>query len=309
MEGLCKCAASNRQTNQQIITETHNKMNHQNFKQKTLLLLSFLLLGFAAQQVQATVKSNIKGTRVLVYTKNGKGFIHDNIPSAVKCIQTLGTENKFTVDVSDDPSVFTEANLKKYKMLVFTSTNNDVFDNDQQRLEFRRYLQAGGGFVGIHSVTGTERNWTWFKQMIGGTFEWHASNQKFNVKIIDPAHPSMKGLPKVWERSLGDECYFTKEMYPGIKVTIAHDLHSLKKDTARIAKISGPFKDLYPAAWYQTFDGGNVWITTLGHNKEYYQEPTFMKHILQGMDYIASLVGKLDYTKAYATSRDTEVQY
>ncbi|RZM21044.1 MAG: ThuA domain-containing protein [Pedobacter sp.] len=274
------------------------------------MLLCFFLLGFVVS-LQSTAQSSLKGARVLLYTKNGKGFIHDNIPNAIKGIKGLAAANKFTVDVSEDPSIFTEENLKKYKLLVFANTNNDVFDNDQQRLAFRRYLQAGGGFVGVHSVTGTERNWTWFKQMIGGTFEWHAVNQKFRVKVIDPSHPSMKGLPKVWERSLGDECYFTKEMYPGIKVLIAHDLHSLAKDkdSVKVAKFSAQFKDLYPAAWYQKFDGANVWITTLGHNKEYYEEATFMKHILQGMEYIASQIGKIDYSKAYASTRDTEVQY
>ena len=110
---------------------------------------------------------------MLVYTKNGKGYVHDNIPSAVKAIQQLGRENRFKVDVSDDPAVFTETNLKKYTFLLFPSTNNDVFDTDEQRVAFRRYMEAGGGFVGLHSVTGTERNWKWFKMMVGGTFLWH----------------------------------------------------------------------------------------------------------------------------------------
>jgi type 1 glutamine amidotransferase len=239
--------------------------------------------------------------------------MHDNIPDAVKCIQKLGQENGFKVDVSDNPAVFTQDNLKQYTMLIFPSTNNDVFDSDLQRLAFRRYIEAGGGFVGIHSVTGTERNWTWFKQMVGGTFAWHAKNQKFNVQAIDPSHPTMQGLPKVWERSFGDECYFTKELYPGIKVTMAHDLTTLHvlnaTDAEKVEKFSGPYKDLFPAVWYQNFDGGNIWVTTLGHNKEYYQEPMFVQHLLQGMKFIAGQSKKLDFTKAYAQSKDTPLRY
>ena len=276
---------------------------------KSILLL--LVLFFFLVPVLALDKGpNLKKVKVLVYTKNGKGYVHDNIPYAVKGIQKLGAEHGFQVDISDDPAVYTESNLKQYTMLIFTSTNNDVFDTDEQRLAFRRYIQAGGGFVGIHSVTGTERKWTWFKQMLGGTFAWHAKNQNFKVKIIDSSHPTVQGLPLVWERQFGDECYFAKELYPGIKVTMAHDLHSLdSRDQDKIAQFSAPFKDLYPAAWYQKFDGGNIWISTLGHNKEYYQEPVFMKHILQGIEYIAGEVKKLDYSKAYADSRDTPVQY
>jgi type 1 glutamine amidotransferase len=296
-------------------------MNNKVFNFRSTILSIFILfvLCLTASGTNAFVinvnyshTKDIKNIKVLVYTKNGKGFVHDNIPNAVKCIQKLGEENRFIVDVSDNPTIFTEDNLKKYTMLIFTSTNNDVFDNDAQRVVFRRYIEAGGGFVGIHSVTGTERNWTWFKQMIGGTFVWHARNQQFNVQVIDPSHPTVQGLPKVWKRSFGDECYFAKELYPGIKVVMAHDLKSLNwndKDSTKIAKFSEPFKDLYPAVWHQNFDGGNIWITTLGHNKEYYEEPVFVKHILLGIKFIAGQAKKLDYSKAYAENRDTPVTY
>jgi type 1 glutamine amidotransferase len=256
----------------------------------------------------AAKKTNLKNVKVLVYTKNGKGYVHDNIPSAVIALQKLGVENKFKVDVSDDPAVFTEDNLKQYTMLIFPSTNNDVFDTDQQRLAFRRYIQAGGGFVGIHSVTGTERNWRWFKQLIGGTFSWHARNQTFSAQIIKPEHPSLQGLPKIWSRK--DECYFTKELYPGIEVIMAHDISSLNpNEEEKIKNFSAPFGNLYPAVWHQNFDGGNMWLTTFGHDKESYEEPVYLQHILQGIKYIASLSKKLDYSKAYAVSKDDPVRY
>lgn len=281
------------------------------FKFKACILLSALWILCIPFAMAAEKTTFLKKVKVLVYTKNGKGYVHDNIPNAVKCIQKLGQENGFDTDVSDDPSVFTEANLKQYTLLIFPSTNNDVFDTDGQRLAFRRYIEAGGGFVGLHSVTGTERNWQWFKQMLGGTFAWHAKNQKFTVKVIDPSHPSVAGLPKVWERK--DECYFAKELYPGIKVIMAHDVTSLNSsdpaDAEKIKTYSAPFSELYPAVWYQQFDGGNVWITALGHDKENYEDPVFIKHILQGINYVAGQYKKIDYSKAYADSRNTPLRY
>jgi type 1 glutamine amidotransferase len=252
-----------------------------------------------------------KKVTVLVYTKNGKGYVHDNIPSAVSCIQQLGKQYGFKVDTSSNPSVMTEENLKHYTLLIFPSTNNDVFDTDVQRLAFRRYIEAGGGFVGIHSVTGTERNWKWFKMMLGGTFAWHAKFQKFTVKVIDPSHPSVQGLPKVWEKE--DECYFAKELYPGTKTILAHDLTTLNTaDTAQknlIIKNAAGFSELYPAAWTNDFDGGHTWCTTLGHDKKDYTDPVYVQHIFQGISYIVGTVKKLDYTRAYADSRDTPIRY
>lgn len=273
------------------------------------LVIIAVIFNWGAPRVAAQ-KTNLKNVKILVYTKNGKGYVHDNIPYAVKCIQKLGVENGFKVDVSDTPTVFTENNLKQYTLLLFPSTNNDVFDTDEQRLVFRRYIQSGGGFVGLHSVTGTERNWKWFKMMVGGSFVWHAKNQKFNVKVIEPTHPTVQGLPKVWEKK--DECYFAKELYPGTKVVMAHDITSLDWNTAdstKIRQFSAPFSELYPAVWHHQFDGGNIWITALGHDKENYEDPTYIRHIFQGITFVAGQVKKLDASRAYADSRDTPVRF
>lgn len=276
------------------------------YSYRVALSLVLLMMFVQPSTAQSLKKVNWKKVKVLVYTKNGKGYVHDNIPSAVKAIQKLGTEKGFQVDVSEDPSVFTEGNLKQYTFLLFPSTNNDVFDTDQQRVAFRRYIEAGGGFVGLHSVIGTERNWTWFKMMLGGTFVWHPKFQPLHIKVIDNQHPSVSGMPSVWTKE--DECYFMTEIYPGIRVVMAHDLSAMnpnEKDLERIKTLSENFSNYYPAVWYQDFDGGSIWITTLGHNKKDYEDPMYLNHIFQGMAYVAGRAARLDFSKAYATGRDT----
>lgn len=248
-----------------------------------------------------------KNIRVLVYTKNGKGYVHDNIESSVKAIQKLGEEKGFTMVSGNDPSVFTDDNLKQFTFLLFANTNNDVFDTDEQRLAFRKYIESGGGFVGLHSVLGTERNWTWFKMMLGGSFTWHPKFQPLTLKVIDPSHPTAKNLPPSWTK--GDECYFMKEMYPGIKVVLAHDLTSLVKDEEEKIKINtGSFGSYYPAAWYQHFDGGTIWVTTLGHDKKDYEDPIYLNHIFQGMQFVAGHSQKRDASKSYAATMNDPVR-
>jgi uncharacterized protein len=270
-----------------------------------------LLFSLITLQIFAQHKVNWKKIAVLVYTKNGKGYVHDNISSAVSCIQNLGLQYGFKVDTSSNPSVMTRDNLKQYSLLIFPSTNNDVFDTDAQRLAFRHYIEAGGGFVGIHSVSGTERNWKWFKMMLGGTFAWHPKFQALTVKVIDPGHASMKGIPKEWVKE--DECYFVKELYPGPTVLMAYDITTLNiSDTAQhnlIKKHAGSFAELYPAVWAYDFDGGFSWCTMLGHDKKDYSNPVYIQHILQGIHYVASRVGPIDYKKAYAVKYDDPVRY
>jgi len=270
---------------------------------KVLLLVSLAL----ASEAQSTDPVKWKNVKVLVYTKNGKGYVHDNIESSVKSLEKLGQEKGFTVVTSDDAVVFTEENLKQFTFLLFSNTNNDVFDTPEQRLAFRRYIESGGGFVGLHSVLGTERNWSWFKMMLGGSFVWHPKFQPLKVKVIDATHSSIQGLPSLWAKE--DECYFMKEMYPGIKVVLAHDLQSLRKDEEeKIKTLSGSFANYYPATWYQYFDGGVIWITTLGHDKKDYEDATYLQHILQGMQFVASEVKKQDPSKAYATEFEAPIK-
>jgi type 1 glutamine amidotransferase len=93
---------------------------------------------------------------------------------------------------------------------------------------------------------------------------------------------------------------------------MAHDLTSLDNstgDSARIRQFSSPFSDLYPAAWYHHFDGGNIWITALGHDKENYEDPVYVKHVFQGIAFIANQSKKLNASKAYADSRDVPVRF
>ncbi|WP_375445262.1 ThuA domain-containing protein [uncultured Fibrella sp.] len=267
------------------------------YKVNLLTLLLFLTICSAINA--QTDRVNWKRVKVLVYTRNGKGYVHDNIPFAVACIQKLGQKHGFKVDTSSRPDAFSEANLGQYTALIFASTNNDVFDTDTQRLAFRRYIEAGGGFVGIHSVVGTERNWLWFKRMIGGTFLWHPRFQPYRLRVLAAQHASMTNVPTVWSKA--DECYFMKELSPGPTAVLAHELSSLNTDEAdKIKTSAGSYGDLYPAAWYYEFDGGYTWCTALGHDKKDYEEPTFVNHLFQGLRYVVGQVKTVDPARAYA---------
>ena len=265
--------------------------------------------------IQARAQVNWKKVNVLIFTRSdsltheGKtAYIHDNIAACTGAVQALGKQHGFKTEVSGDPSVFNENNLARFNIVVFASTNNDAFSTDEQRVAFRRFVESGGGVVGLHSVMGTERAWTWFKNMLGGTFSWHANNQVYKIRNIKPQHPAVEGVPLVWEKK--DECYFAKEMYPGIEVLMAHDITTLdQKQAAEIAKNAGLYNALYPAVWYHNFDGGHIWISQLGHDIANYTDPVFINHIFQGLKYIASVSAKRDLTKAYATERDMPIKY
>lgn len=237
-------------------------------------------------RVEVFPATGLDGAKVLVYTKNGKGYVHDNISSSVAAIQKLGRAYGFDVEVSDDPTRFTESNLAQYDALIFANTNNEAFDTAEQRQALQSYVRNGGGFVGIHSASGSERNWSWFSSLLGGNFERHAPRQDFSAKVIDRAHPSTAFLPDTWQ-IVDDECYFLDELNPGIRVLLAADLASVS-DRQKGEFPGELFGDSYPIAWYQEFDGGRQWYTSLGHRPEHYDDPTFVRHILGGIQWVVN---------------------
>lgn len=260
------------------------------------LLLLIVVICFSAN-AQQDKEGKLKNKRVLLFTKNGKGYIHQNIASSVTAIQKLGKDLSFTVDTSTSSLLFTDDNLKKYDAVIFSNTNNDVFDTEEQKVAFMRYIQAGGSFMGIHSASGTERNWKWFKLMLGATFLRHPPIQPFTVHVLDPAHPATKNLSASWQTT--DECYYFKELNTKIKVLLASDITEIKESNNNTKP--DVFGNRYPAAWCQEFDGGRVFYTALGHNKEDYSNPVYLAHLTEGLKWLVNKP-KPDYRKAHATS-------
>jgi type 1 glutamine amidotransferase len=268
-------------------------------------ILFFLLIACSGSRKNMgnAVRVDWKKINVLVYTKNGKGYVHDNIAAASACITRLGKQYGFGVTISDNPGDFSESNLSKYQVLVFNNTNNDVFDNDEEKIALMRYIQAGGGFVGLHSATGTERSWAWFKRLIGASFQRHAKHQPFKEIIIDTINPSTAFLPHTWDQD--DECYFFKEVNPDLHVLMAHNLSTLLDDKDK--------PDFYgsssPSAWCHEFDGGREWYTALGHDSLTYQKPDFEKHILGGIEWVVGQNKPLNYSKAHAKGPNDPLPY
>jgi len=275
---------------------------HFSFRWILLGLLSLLLLPVSITFAQSV---DWKKVKILVYTKNGVGFVHDNIENSILAFKAMSQQYGFAVDATDDPSVFTDENLKQYDVLVFSNTNNDVFDTDAQRVALMRYIQAGGGFVGIHSASGTERNWKWFKQLLGATFYWHDKFQPFTVNILDAGHPSVKHLPRRWIREKGDEFYYLKQLSVNLHVVAVNDATTLQGEDERRLDTFG---DVFPSVWCHEFDGGRSWYTSLGHDKGDYMDEAFRKHILGGIEWVIQETKGRDYSKAYATSPEEEVR-
>ena len=246
----------------------------------SLILTLFFVLAFST-------KSNFdKGKRALIYTKSGEGYIHKNIPTSIKALEEICKAEGILTDASEDPAVFTDENLKKYDILIFSNTNNKIFDTEEQKKALQKYIRNGGGYVGIHSASGGQRDWPWYWALVGGKFVRHPPYQKFDVVITDKNHPSTSFLGEKWK--VEDECYFSNQLNPDINILLSADLTTIE-DEKKSEYPSDTFGNYFPLCWSHEFDGGRQWYTALGHDTKTYNDPTFRKHLRGGILWVLCL--------------------
>jgi len=237
--------------------------------------------------VSLPVVAHAQEPRVLVFSKTS-GYRHNSIPNGIAAIKKLGQENGFAVDATEDAGAFTQKNLARYRAVVFLSTTGDVLDAAQQD-DFERYIQAGGGYVGVHSATDTEYDWPWYGRLAGAYFNGHPNNpnvRKASYRTLDTTHVSTMGFPARFERE--DEFYNFKSIDPTIHVLVEIDETSYEGGT------NGAH---HPMSWYHDFAGGRAWYTNMGHTEATYTEPLFLQHLLGGLRY-AMGTGNVDFNRA-----------
>ena len=251
---------------------------------KNLLLFTIVLLIFSCSKQEGKSK-------ILVFSKTA-GYHHESIAEGNVAIQKLGSQNNFDVDTTTDAAMFTEDTLKKYAAVVFLSTTGDVLDYLQESA-FERYIQAGGGYMGIHAAADCEYDWGWYGRLVGGYFLSHPGiNDTFpNIQpgilnVVDKDNIATKFLPAEWKKT--DEFYSYKKLSKDTKILLKIDEKSYH---------GGANGDNHPMAWYHEYDGGRAFYTALGHTKESYAEDLYLKHILGGIQYAIGENKELDYSK------------
>lgn len=224
--------------------------------------------------------------RILVFTKTA-GFHHASIPDGVKALQKMGQEQHFEVDTTSDDTKFTEDSLKQYAAVVFMSTTGNVL-NTKEQADFERYIQAGGGYVGVHAATDCEYHWPWYGKLVGAYFKGHPRPQEAKLDIHkDPNFPVMDSLPNPWTRT--DEWYNFQAIPTDVHVLVSIDEKSYK---------GGENGANHPMVWYHDYDGGRSFYMELGHTPESYSEAPFLKLLSAGVHYAIGKNLELDYTKA-----------
>ncbi len=236
---------------------------------------------------------------VLVFTKTN-GFRHAAIESGQEALRRLAGERGYQVEFTEDSTAITEEALSGHDAVIFLLTTGDVLDAESQ-LAMERFIQAGGGYVGVHSASDTEYDWPWYGRLVGAYFTGHpAGTPEGRITVTDTVFQATAHLPPTWHKN--DEWYDQRTVNQFVNVVLTVDESSYMQDQRRFLNTAKP------VSWYHEFDGGRSFYTALGHAAASFEDPLFVQHLAGGLEYAIGVPGTLNYGAETVRPREDQFQ-
>jgi uncharacterized protein len=121
-----------------------------------------------------TLPATIRRPALLVFEKI-TGFRDDaSVAAAHKAIGEIAAERGWTAVFTDNGAVFNPRDLARFDAVMWNNVSGDALTVPQERA-FRRWIEAGGGFAGVHGAGGDLLYvWDWYADnLIGARFLAH----------------------------------------------------------------------------------------------------------------------------------------
>ena len=258
-----------------------------------LALMCAALLALAAGASPALANAG----KVLVFT--GTADTPNPVSAdAASAIQSLGTANDFTVDVTADAAQINAANLAGYRAVVFVNSVGDVL-NATQETDLQNYVQTGGGFVGIGDTALLEQGGAaFFNTLVGlgatrvtGT----AAVSSQDVEFLDRVHPATRDNPALW-KNVNEKWYTWGTNPTGTVHTVARvrfntipDGSSVPNDAVRASTTNQPQGER-AAAWCRDVQLGRSFYSELGGSTTQWADQNVRRLTLGGIQWAAGMV-------------------
>lgn len=238
---------------------------------KIILTICILIVTFSELYAQ-------KNINVAVFSKTA-GFRHESIETGIAHFKKWAKTSNWDIVFSEETSFFSDENLAFTDVLVFLNTTGDILDESSKKA-IKKYINKGGGFVGIHSASDTEYNWPWYYQMIGAQFKSHPKIQQATLHVNHTSkHPSIKHFNTTFK--VVDEWYnFNAPVLSHVNVLMSLDEKSYE---------GGTMNNKHPIAWYHFYDGGRVFYTGMGHTNDIFDNPLYEKHIIEAVNWASGI--------------------
>ncbi|XLE00409.1 ThuA domain-containing protein [Streptomyces sp. 184] len=201
------------------------------------------------------------------------GDQHAVTQAGIEAIEAIGAQGPetFTVTATDEVTAFSDKNLAQYNAVVFLSPGSDRLNTVQEQ-SFQRYIEAGGGFLGIHDAARSEPESDWFTGLIGSRPAGTSGGaQEAVVEVGDRLNPATKDLPLEWTRS---DVWTNWETNPSGSV---HTVARVRENSYEPG--SGANGWDHPISWCRDYEGGRSFYTGMGGTAAGFAEEDFRSHL------------------------------
>jgi type 1 glutamine amidotransferase len=217
---------------------------------------------------------------ILIYSGT-TGYRHESIPAGIEAVTALAKRRGLAVVASEDPAIFSSSSLKRFRAIVLLSCTTDPKNPASEwlvgdrRVALQQFVHRGGGILGIHAAADSHYHWPWYAKMIGGHFARHPQGTPTGiVRLTAPGNALVAGLSAAKQRT--DEWYYFDDYDPTSKLLVTLDPTSIREADV----------NPNPMAWAREVEGGRVFYTAMGHTKESYSDPYFLRLVGNGMDWV-----------------------
>ncbi len=163
------------------------------------LLFAICALSVHAQVPEGYPANYARGPRfkaLVYYTQHAEEAHVQFSRQAVEFFKKLNYGEGFILDITTDLSSYPYEKLKEYNVVVML---NGCPMSKPERDAFEKYMENGGGWVGLHAAAYNDKNtnWPWFVDFLGGGV-FYCNNwppQPVLVEVENAEHPVTKNLP------------------------------------------------------------------------------------------------------------------
>ncbi|MFA4944816.1 MAG: CocE/NonD family hydrolase [Lentisphaeria bacterium] len=225
------------------------------------------------------------------YTKASEAFkaAQDAYPEVAK---------KFQDEMKQALQKLSPESLKNYDGVVFCYTSGDLPLPDFEG--FLAWIKAGHAFIGLGNAMETMVSYPDYYDMLGGKWIHFKGTQRWiDAEIVNPSpqHPASKGIPAKWTIR-----EFSYKIPNFVLSDPAHTQELLIMEKSPTDQAPGH----YPLAWCRDYGRGRVFFTSLGGNRDLWDEnlatrknppataKIFQAHLLGGILWALGLEARPD---------------
>lgn len=227
--------------------------------------------------------------RLLVFEKINGFRDAPSVAAADEALRDMGRRNGWSLVWTDKGGAIDASTLKKFDAVIWNNVSGDVLTLTQ-RSALQRYIERGGGFIGIHGSGGDPVYfWDWYADsLIGARFIGHPLSPQFQearINIADDPMSIARDLAPGWVMT--DEWYSFKS---SPRSSGAHVVATLDESTYSPKGMGN--QDLrmgdHPIAWTRCVGKGRSFYSAIGHRPETYSEPHNVRLLEHGVLWAAS---------------------